>query len=73
MAMVVTCAACQVEYEPERLDIVAGVWRLCPVCRRDGRGNPGDVRLPAEHPPLTSGGAPLGFIGVLRRTRAGSR
>ncbi len=46
MAMEVHCQVCRQPFEPERIDIVAGVWRLCPGCRRDGRGNPSDGRLP---------------------------
>lgn len=40
MAMVVTCKVCHVEYEPVSIDIMAGVWQVCPACRADGAPKP---------------------------------
>jgi len=34
--LLVTCKVCHVEFEPERMAILGGVWRVCPGCQADG-------------------------------------
>ena len=35
MTILISCRLCGAEYEPDRLDIVRGVWRTCPAWRPD--------------------------------------
>jgi len=43
-SIIVTCATCGAPFEPDRMDIVRGRWKVCPTCR------PGTPTPPSDNP-----------------------